>query len=159
MDALYTANVTARGGRQGSIKSDDGTLQHELSMPQGLGGSGGSGTNPEQLFAAGYAACFNGALALVARKENIPADESTVTAHVSIGKESENLQLAVRLDIRFPGVDHAKAQELVRKAHQVCPYSRATRGNIDVQLNVLGADADQGAEAGTPSATAESWGR
>jgi osmotically inducible protein OsmC len=147
MEPLYTATATAQGGRKGKVSSSDGNLQHELSMPKGLGGDGGSGTNPEQLFAAGYAACFESALSLVAKKQNVSADEATVTANVSIGKDGEGFKLAVELEVHIPSLDSAKIEELAEAAHQVCPYSKATRGNIDVTIKA----------AAEPSAT--NWGR
>ncbi|MBP1994472.1 organic hydroperoxide resistance protein [Paenibacillus eucommiae] len=138
MEALYTATATARGGRSGNVASSDGTLNHTLTMPKGLGGDGKPGTNPEQLFAAGYAACFESALAMVARQKGTSTKDASVTAHVSIGKDGEQgFKLAVQLDIHIPGFDEAEAQQLSESAHQACPYSKATRGNIDVKLNVV----------------------
>ncbi len=137
MDALYTAEVTARGGRQGSVRSSDGVLDLPLAMPKGLGGSGAEATNPEQLFAAGYAACFESALQLAARKQGIDAGGAEVTGHVSIFKEGESFALAVRLDISVPGAELEQTRKLAEKAHELCPYSKATRGNIEVELNVL----------------------
>lgn len=136
MDALYTAHVTAHGGRQGKIKSSDGVLDLSLAMPKELGGSGGNATNPEQLFAAGYAACFESALQLAAKKQGIKADDAAVTASVSIFKDEPSFALAVQLDIALPGLERSKTQELAEAAHQLCPYSKATRGNIEVKLNV-----------------------
>lgn len=133
--ALYTAKATAQGGRKGTVTSSDGTIDFELSMPKSLGGQEKEGsTNPEQLFAAGYSACFDSALQLVASQAK-KAIESVITANVSIGKEGEGFGLAVQLDVEIKGVDQAEAEELVHKAHQVCPYSRATRNNIEVTLN------------------------
>lgn len=107
-------------------------------MPKEMGGPGGDASNPEQLFAAGYAACFDSALALVARQKRVKTGETQVTAHVSIGKDEEGgFALSARLEVQIPGVEEETAQELVEAAHQVCPYSKATRGNIDVTLNVL----------------------
>ena len=138
MKRLYTAEVTATGGRSGQVKSSDGIIDMPIQIPEGLGGKGGA-TNPEQLFAAGYAACFQSALQLMAGKQHIRLDEkSTVTAHVSLDQfEDGKYGLAVQLDVKVDGVDKAKAQELVEQAHEVCPYSVGTRGNVDVQLNVL----------------------
>ncbi|GAB2540490.1 organic hydroperoxide resistance protein [Rufibacter soli] len=138
MKRVYTAEVTATGGRTGHVKSSDGILDMPVRLPEGLGGKGDA-TNPEQLFAAGYAACFQSALMLVAGKQKIRLDEkSTVTAHVGLDQfDNAGFGLAVQLDVKIDGVDKAKAQELVEQAHQVCPYSVGTRGNIDVQLNVL----------------------
>ena len=133
--ALYTAKATAQGGRKGTVTSSDGTIDFELSMPKSLGGQEKEGsTNPEQLFAAGYSACFDSALQLVASQAK-KAIESVITAKVSIGKEGEGFGLAVQLDVEIKGVDQEEAEELVHKAHQVCPYSRATRNNIEVTLN------------------------
>ncbi|MCA1021104.1 organic hydroperoxide resistance protein [Halobacillus litoralis] len=132
--ALYTAAATAQGGRQGTVTSSDGTLNLDLSMPKALGGSGKEGaTNPEQLFAAGYSACFDSALQLVASQAKKKIT-SAITANVSIGKEGEGFGLAVELAVEVEGVSQEEAEELVEKAHQVCPYSRATRNNIEVKL-------------------------
>lgn len=139
MQALYTATATVKGGRTGSIASSDGVLKHELAMPKELGGSGGEGTNPEQLFAAGYGACYESALANVARKAGVKLGDVVVTSNVSIGKDPEDdgFKLAVRLDVNIEGIERSQAEELARKAHEFCPYSKATRGNIDVVLNVV----------------------
>ncbi|MDO7907287.1 organic hydroperoxide resistance protein [Paenibacillus sp. JX-17] len=139
MEALYTATVTVKGGRDGSISSSDGVLEHKLSTPKELGGAGGQATNPEQLFAAGYGACYESALANVARKEKVKLENVEVTSNVSIGKDPSDggFRLAVRLDVSIPGVDRAQAEDLARKAHDFCPYSKATRGNIEVELNVI----------------------
>lgn len=135
--ALYTATATATGGRDGRAVSSDGILDVKLSTPRELGGAGGEATNPEQLFAAGYSACFIGAIKFVASqsKKQIPADTS-ITGKVGIGQIPGGFGLEVELNINLPGLDQAEAEELVAKAHQVCPYSNATRGNIDVRLNV-----------------------
>lgn len=135
--ALYTATATATGGRDGRAVSSDGILDVKLSTPRELGGAGGEATNPEQLFAAGYSACFIGAIKFVASqsKKQIPADAS-ITGKVGIGQIPGGFGLEVELNINLPGLDQAEAEELVAKAHQVCPYSNATRGNIDVRLNV-----------------------
>lgn len=139
-DVLYTAHATVTGeGRKGAGRSDDGRLEVDLSVPKGQGGDDGPGTNPEQLFAVGYGACFHGALKAVARKEKLKIDGSTVDSQVSVGKSGDDLQLAVALTVTIPGVDQAKAEELVQTAHQVCPYSRATRGNIEVSLTAKAA--------------------
>ena len=135
---LYTATATATGGREGSAKSDDGKLDLKLSTPKELGGAGGPGSNPEQLFAAGYAACFIGALKHVAAAGKIKLGENVqITADVSIGPVEVGFAIAVKLNVALPDLDKSLAEELVNKAHSVCPYSNATRGNIDVQLNVL----------------------
>ncbi|MBI5270915.1 MAG: organic hydroperoxide resistance protein [Burkholderiales bacterium] len=134
---LYTARATSTGGRAGTSKSDDGRLELSLSTPKELGGDSGPGTNPEQLFAAGYSACFIGAMKAVAAKQKIslPADVS-ITADVGIGPIPQGFGIQVAMQIRVPGMDRAAAEQLVAAAHQVCPYSNATRGNIDVTLTV-----------------------
>jgi Ohr subfamily peroxiredoxin len=138
MTILYTATATASGGRDGSARSDDGVLDVALSTPKGLGGPGKAGaTNPEQLFAAGYAACFDSALRFVARSQGVTVADSAVTAEVGIGPNDKGgFGLAVALTISLPGLERAAAQTLVETAHQVCPYSNATRGNIAVSLTV-----------------------
>ncbi|MFJ5728614.1 organic hydroperoxide resistance protein [Streptomyces paradoxus] len=134
MDALYTAVATATHGREGRTVSSDGVLDLALGMPQALGGNG-QGTNPEQLFAAGYAACFGSALGLVGRAAKVDVSDAAVTAEVSIGKQGEGFGLAVVLRVELPdSVDEATGRKLVEQAHQVCPYSNATRGNIEVDL-------------------------
>ncbi|MDE3722835.1 organic hydroperoxide resistance protein [Nocardiopsis sp. N85] len=136
-DVMYTAQATVTGeGRKGHGGTGDGRLDVDLSVPKGMGGDDGPGTNPEQLFAVGYAACFHGALKAVARKAKTNVDGSTIESHVSLGKSDEGLDLEVELDVTIPGIDQAKAEELVEAAHQMCPYSRATRGNIEVKLSV-----------------------
>ncbi|MFD5123500.1 organic hydroperoxide resistance protein [Streptomyces sp. NPDC058385] len=134
-DVVYTAVATAENGRDGRVATDDGKLDVVVNPPKEQGGSG-AGTNPEQLFAAGYSACFQGALAVVARQENADISGSTVTAHVGIGKNDEGFGLIVEIAAKIPNVDEATAKSLVEKAHQVCPYSKATRGNITVTLSV-----------------------
>ncbi len=136
MEPLYTAKATAHGGRKGKVKSSDGVLEFDLAMPKSLGGSGAEGaTNPEQLFAAGYSACFDSALNLVAGQEKKKID-SEVTAEVSIGKDTDGgFKLSVVLSVSVGGVELDEAKQLVEKAHDVCPYSKATRDNIEVQLN------------------------
>lgn len=136
MKVLYTAEATATGARDGHAATSDGRLEVDLDVPEEMGGSGGSGTNPEQLFAAGYAACFQSALAVVAGKRDVDTGESTVTAKVGIGPQGRGFGLEVELEVAIPGVDHDAAQKLIEAAHQVCPYSNATRGNIDVALSV-----------------------
>ncbi|GAA2762869.1 organic hydroperoxide resistance protein [Streptomyces paradoxus] len=134
MDALYTAVATATHGREGRAVSSDGVLDLALGMPQALGGNG-QGTNPEQLFAAGYAACFGSALGLVGRAAKVDVSDAAVTAEVSIGKQGEGFGLAVSLRVELPdSVDEATGRKLVEQAHQVCPYSNATRGNIEVDI-------------------------
>ncbi|MGG4169531.1 organic hydroperoxide resistance protein [Rossellomorea vietnamensis] len=136
MNALYTAKATAKGGRDGKVTSSDGVLDVALGMPKSLGGSGADGaTNPEQLFAAGYAACFDSALNLVARQEKKKI-QSNVTAEVSIGKDTDGgFKLGVVLSVAVNGVELDEAKQLVEKAHGVCPYSKATNGNIEVELH------------------------
>ncbi|MQA60189.1 MAG: Ohr family peroxiredoxin [Actinophytocola sp.] len=135
--ALYTASATATGaGRGGHVRSSDEALVSELSIPKELGGAGGAGTNPEQLFAAGYAACFHSALQLVARREKVKIADSSVTAEVDLAAAGKGFGLSVELVVDLPGVEQQVAASLVDSAHQVCPYSNATRGNIDVELRV-----------------------
>jgi Ohr subfamily peroxiredoxin len=134
---LYTAHATATGGREGRVRSDDGTLDLPLAMPPGLGGKGGAGTNPEQLFAAGYAACFGSAAALVARQKKLAPESVTIDARVQIGTlASGGFGLAVKLEARLPGLSPEDARAVVEAAHQLCPYSNATRGNIEVDITV-----------------------
>ncbi|MGW9341674.1 organic hydroperoxide resistance protein [Streptomyces albidoflavus] len=136
IDVAYTAVATAENGRDGRVATDDGKLDVVVNPPKEMGGSG-AGTNPEQLFAAGYSACFQGALGVVARAAKADIKGSTVTAHVGIGKtEAGGFGLEVELITSIPNVDRATAEELVAKAHEVCPYSNATRGNIKVTLTV-----------------------
>jgi Ohr subfamily peroxiredoxin len=135
---LYVAHATATGGRDGRAVSSDEQLNVALATPRELGGAGGAGTNPEQLFAAGYAACFIGALKFVAAKEKLalPA-ETAITADVGIGPLPTGFGIEVRLNVSVPGLERALVEALVEKAHVVCPYSNATRGNIDVTLNIV----------------------
>lgn len=134
---LYTARSTSTGGRTGTTASDDGRLKVNLSTPKGLGGDDGPGTNPEQLFASGYSACFLGALKFVAgqKKVAIPAD-TAVSAEIGIGPIPTGFNIQAALTVSIPGMPKAQAEELVQAAHVVCPYSNATRGNIDVTLKV-----------------------
>ncbi|MBN9063632.1 MAG: organic hydroperoxide resistance protein [Rhizobiales bacterium 65-9] len=135
---LYEAEMTASGGRDGQATSPDGRFTVSLSLPKEIGGPGGDGTNPEQLFAAGYAACFLGAVKLVARQRKAPvADNATVTAKVGMGPIANGYALTVELKVSLPGVERALAQEIVEGAHQRCPYSNATRGNVPVTLTVV----------------------
>lgn len=131
---MYTAQATAHGGRAGSVESSDGHLKVDLSVPTEIGGPGGEGTNPEQLFAAGYAACFQGALSVVGRRNKVDASNSTVTAMVGLQKSGLSFALDVELHVTIPGVERELAEKLVHDAHQTCPYSVATRGNVDVRL-------------------------
>ncbi|MER5996368.1 organic hydroperoxide resistance protein [Streptomyces viridosporus] len=134
MDALYTAVATATHGREGRAVTSDGKIDVGLSAPVELGGDG-RGTNPEQLFAAGYAACFGSALGAVGRASKVDVKDASVTAEVGIGKQGEGFALAVTLRVELPeGVDEETGRKLVEQAHQVCPYSNATRGNIPVDL-------------------------
>jgi len=138
--AVYTAQATSTGGRTGTTKSSDGRISLNLSTPKELGGDGGPGTNPEQLFASGYSACFIGAIKAVAARQKIalPAEVSN-TAEVSIGPmtgKAGAFSIAVTMKISIPGMERTAAEALVKAAHEVCPYSNATRGNIDVAISV-----------------------
>lgn len=139
--ALYTATATATGGRAGTAKSSDGALEVTLSTPKELHGAGGPGTNPEQLFAAGYSACFIGAMkAVAARQKQVLPAEVSITSQVSIGPmtgKAGAFGIAVVMNISVPSMERAALEALVAAAHEVCPYSNATRGNIDVSLNVV----------------------
>lgn len=138
VDVKYTTKATATGGRDGSARSEDGVLDVKLSTPKELGGAGGDGTNPEQLFAAGYSACFIGALKFVAGQQKIALPASTsIEGSVGIGPIPTGFGIEVELKISIPGLDRAVVEDLVQKAHVVCPYSNATRGNIDVTLTVV----------------------
>lgn len=139
--AIYTAHATSTGGRSGTTESSDGAIKLNLTTPKELGGGGGAGTNPEQLFAAGYSACFIGAMKAVAAREKIslPAEvaiKSSVSIGPMTGKEGA-FGVAVTMEVSVPGMAHDAAQKLVDTAHQVCPYSNATRGNIDVAITVV----------------------
>lgn len=137
MDAMYTTEALATGaGRKGHATVKDSDLDFTLAIPKEMGGSG-EGANPEQLFAAGYAACFHSALQAVARNQKVELGDSAVGARVGIGKQGEGFQLAVDLEVSIPAQDKATAQQLADAAHQVCPYSNATRGNIEVTVNVV----------------------
>ena len=135
---LYTAHATSTGGREGSAKSSDNVLDVKLTTPKEMGGNGATGTNPEQLFAAGYSACFLGAMKHVAMMQKIalPADTS-IKADVGIGPIPAGFGIQVAMAITVPGMDRAAAEKLVQTAHGVCPYSNATRGNVDVTLTVV----------------------
>lgn len=136
MEKLYTAIATSTGGRSGSVKTSDGVLDLQVRPPKEMGGPGGNYTNPEQLFAAGYAACFGSALSAVSLEEKIRI-RPEVTAKVSIGKkDGGGFQLAVEMDVHMTEVDQKKAEELAEKAHQICPYSNATRNNVEVKIKV-----------------------
>ena len=138
MKTLYTAEVTATGGRSGHVKSSDGVIDIDVTVPEGLGGKGGA-SNPEQLFAAGYASCFQSALMLVAGKQRINLEkESTVTPQVRLNElDNDNYGWSVKLDVDLKNIDKEQARQLVDQAHEVCPYSVGTRGNINVELNVV----------------------
>lgn len=134
---LYTASASAEGGRNGRVRSSDNLIDMPLKMPKELGGPGGAATNPEQLFAAGYSACFESALMLVGRMSGKKVEGVVITANVTIGKTPDGgFGLAVELKGKLPGLSAEEATELMHKAHEVCPYSKATRGNIDVKLSV-----------------------
>ncbi|MFC1224963.1 organic hydroperoxide resistance protein [Pedobacter sp. BG31] len=139
MKKLYETSATVTGGRNGKITSENGVLELEVRMPKELGGNGGEYTNPEQLFAAGYAACFDSALNLVMHQEKVkPEQPSSVKASVSLHPDEKGgFKLGVSLQVQIPGIETTQAQQLVEKAHKICPYSNATRGNIDVKLEVI----------------------
>jgi osmotically inducible protein OsmC len=137
MRTLYTAVSTAHGGRDGHVRSSDGIVDLDLKTPKEMGGPGGAGTNPEQLFAAGYAACFESAMRSVARKQKRPLADASVTAHVSFNVADEGKYvLSVELHGKVEGLSRDDTQALMKAAHEVCPYSNATRGNIEVNLVV-----------------------
>ncbi|AXB45734.1 organic hydroperoxide resistance protein [Amycolatopsis albispora] len=142
VQALYTAEAVARGeGRDGEVTSSDGIIDETLTTPKELGGPGGEHTNPEQLFAAGYAACFHSALKAAARQLKTDPGDSQVTARVGIGKNDlGKFELTVELEARLSGMEQGKADELVAEAHQLCPYSSATRGNIEVKVTATTTD-------------------
>ena len=138
VNVIYKTSATATGGRDGSAKSDDGSVDVKLVVPKEMGGPGGTGANPEKLFAAGYAACFLGAMKAVSGKVGVkvPAD-ATVTAQIGFGPRSEGgYGITADLTITMPGVERSEAQRLAEAAHEVCPYSNATRNNVDVGLNI-----------------------
>jgi osmotically inducible protein OsmC len=138
MEAVYTASATATGdGRNGHVRSSDGVLDFNLAVPKEMGGPGGALPNPEELFAAGYAACFHSALKAVARSKKITLTDTAITVDVGIGPNGQGgFQLKATIEAEVPGVDEDVARELLEGAHQVCPYSNATRGNIEVNLNL-----------------------
>ena len=138
MKTLYKTAVTAAGARAGHIKSDDGKIDMKLSVPKSMGGEGGDGTNPEQLFGGAYAACFGSALLAVAKENKVTLGNFSVTANISLTKSDEGeLNLKAILDCYLPGQSIEMGEKLVNGAHEMCPYSRATRDNIDVTLNLL----------------------
>jgi osmotically inducible protein OsmC len=135
---LYTAVATATGGREGIARSNDGVIDLKLTTPKELGGNGAEGTNPEQLFAAGYSACFIGALKVAAAREKVKLpQEVSIEGHVGIGPVGQAFGIEVTLNISVPGIARDVARDLIEKAHLICPYSNATRGNIDVTLNLV----------------------
>ena len=135
---VYTARATVTGGRNGHGATDDGLLDVSLSAAKALGGPG-TGTNPEQLFAVGYGACFQGALSMVGKKHGVDTSACTLDIEIGFGPEGDSFAITADINVKIPGVDDAKAQELVEAAHQVCPYSKATRGNVPVTLTGTGA--------------------
>ena len=145
---LYTAEATAVGGREGHARTNDGRLDVALDVPSEMGGSGGPGTNPEQLFATGYAACFQSALLRIAAGKKLDVSESRITARVGIGpSKSGGFGLAAALDLSAPQLTREQGVDLMRRAHQDCPYSKATRGNIEVTLSVGGVAVEEGSVA------------
>lgn len=136
MEKLYTASVTAIGGRDGHIKSSDGILDFELRKPKELGGQGGA-SNPEQLFAAAWGACYLGALGSVAERDGVDVSAANINVHVSFNKDGNAFVLSADLDVHIPGISHEDAQALADKAHRACPYSKATRGNIEVRVTAV----------------------
>jgi osmotically inducible protein OsmC len=143
MKILYTAEAVVEGGRAGHGRTSDGRLDVDLSVPEGMGGQGGPGTNPEQLFAVGYAACFQSALLNVANGQKLDASDSRIASRVGLGPTGHGgLGLTVALDLHAPNLSSAEAAGLMERAHELCPYSNATRGNIDVALTVDGMSLD-----------------
>jgi lipoyl-dependent peroxiredoxin len=135
---LYTATVNVQGGRDGKAVSSDEKLNVDLRYPKELGGNG-AGTNPEQLFAAGFAACFEGAIGAVLRQKKMKAEGTSIGSQVTLGKDTnDGYVLAIKMDITIKGLDTSAAEEIVAEAHNVCPYAKATRGNIEVITNVVG---------------------
>jgi lipoyl-dependent peroxiredoxin len=138
MSTIYQTKATTTGGRNGLIKSEDGVLNIEVRIPKEMGGQGGSYSNPEQLFAAGYSACFDSALNMVARMQKIHLKDSKVSATVGLqSSEEEGFNIIVTLDVEIPGIEKAVALDLLNKAHAACPYSKAIRNNVNVTLNLL----------------------
>ena len=154
MKILYWAEAESKGGRIGSARTSDGALDVQIVVPKDLGGEeGAEGTNPEQLFAAGYAACFHSAMKTIAGMKKIDLDESTVTARVGLGPTgSGGFGLETELHVAIPGLDRETAHSLVRKAHRRCPYSNATRGNMEVALSVNGEPLEEAAPTAAPAA-------
>jgi Ohr subfamily peroxiredoxin len=138
MEPIYRAEVSSTGGRNGKVKSSDGVLEHEVRIPKEMGGQGGSYTNPEQLFAAGYAACFDSALNFVALQDKIKLHNIKVTAKVGlISSPEQGFSLTVELDVEIPGIEHEAALHLLELAHATCPYSKAIRNNVPVKINLI----------------------
>ncbi|GAB3260117.1 organic hydroperoxide resistance protein [Chitinimonas naiadis] len=139
VQVLYTAEATAVGGREGQIESSDGVLKAKLAIPKEMGGPGGAATNPEQLFAAGYAACFEGAVRFVARQRGVKIESASVTARVGVGpRAAGGFGITADLAVTLTGMDRAVAQQLIETAHSdICPYSHATRGNVDVNVHLV----------------------
>ncbi|SHE61759.1 organic hydroperoxide resistance protein [Pedobacter caeni] len=136
MEKIYTASVTAKGGRDGHIKSSDGIIEFDLRKPREMGGQGGA-TNPEQLFAAAWGPCYLGALGAVAAHDGVDVSEATVEVHVSFNKDDNAFALSADLDVHIPGITQEEAQKLADKAHRACPYSKATRGNIETRVTAI----------------------
>jgi Ohr subfamily peroxiredoxin len=139
-DPIYAATATAWGGRDGRAASEDGRLELQLSVPKGMGGDDGPGTNPEQLFATGYAACFHSALKLVARQRKVDVTDSAVSVTISLTPTDSGFDLGAVIEAQIDGLDRVAARELLEAAHAVCPYSRATRGNISQQVSLVDGD-------------------
>lgn len=137
MNLVYKTRVEVKGGRNGHVKSDDGVIDLDVRMPKEMGGAESGYTNPEQLFAAGYSACFDGALNLVARQERIKVKDTVVAITIGFGEQEDGFGLNAKIEVSIPNIDRVIAEDLMNKAHQVCPYSKATRGNIDVELILL----------------------
>lgn len=135
MEAIYKVKATVKGGRNGHVRSEDGVLDMELRYPKELGGEGGHFTNPEQLFAAGYAACFNSALMLAARRKRLDADSAEVTVTIGLNRDDTSYKLSAAIDVLFHGISDSDAKYLIEEGHKLCPYSKVTRGNMDVELN------------------------
>lgn len=137
MNVIYKTRVEVKGGRNGHVKSDDGIIDLDVRMPKEMGGTESGYTNPEQLFAAGYSACFDGALNLVARQERIKIKDTVVAVTIGFVEKEDGFGLSAKIEVNIPNIEKDVAIDLVNKAHQVCPYSKATRGNIDVELVLI----------------------
>ena len=136
MEKLYTAVVTAKGGRNGNIKSSDGILELHIQKPYEMGGQGGA-TNPEQLFAAAWGPCYLGTLGAIAKKDGVDVTEATATVSISFNEDGNANMLSAELDVHIPGITIEEAQQLADKAHRICPYSKATRGNIECRVTAI----------------------